>query len=193
MTQPQIIAFSGSARRASFNQRLVHIAAQAAQRAGANVTILNLADYPLPIFDEDLEADQGAPENATRLKALFMAADGFLIASPEYNSSITPLLKNTIDWLSRKAAGEAPLAAFRGKACALMSASPGQLGGLRALSVVRSLLGNIGVLLLPDQMAISKANEAFAEDGTLKDAKQQATIEGLGIKLTQLLQHLGTA
>ncbi|MFV0446043.1 MAG: NADPH-dependent FMN reductase, partial [Planctomycetaceae bacterium] len=157
VAQSRIIAFAGSARRGSFNKQLVRVAATGARTAASEVIEIDLAEYPLPLFNEDLEAEQGPPENATRLKELFKAADGFLIACPEYNSSISPLLKNTIDWLSRKAEGEAPLAAFKGKTCALMSASPGQFGGLRGLVTVRSLLGNIGVLLLPDQVSVPKA------------------------------------
>ena len=131
MSKPRILAFAGSARTDSYNHRLLLVAAEGAQAAGADVTVLNLKTYPLPLFDEDLEREDGTPENATQLKQLFLDHDGLLIASPEYNSSITPLLKNVIDWVSRSAEGEAPLAAYRGKVAALMAASPGGLGGLR--------------------------------------------------------------
>jgi NAD(P)H-dependent FMN reductase len=190
MTKPKILAFAGSARRSSYNKQLVRIAAAGALSAGADVTVVDLADYPLPLFNEDLEADQGPPAAAVRLKALSKASDGFLISCPEYNSSITPLLKNTLDWMSRRAEGEPPLAAFQGKACALMSASPGKLGGLRGLVTVRSILGNIGVLLLPDQVAVSQADAAFADDGSLKDGKQQTAVRDLGRKLTELVMRL---
>ena len=115
---------------------------------------------------------------------------GFLISCPEYNSSITGILKNTIDWASREAPGEGPLVCFRGKTAALLSASPGGLGGLRGLVHVRSILGNIGVLLLPDQVAIPKAHEAFQPDGALKDPKQQAAVEKLGASLAAFLKKL---
>jgi len=190
MSTPRILAFAGSARRDSYNKRLVRIAAEGARAAGADVTVLDLADYPLPLFDEDLEAEHGPPENATKLKQLCFDHDGWLLSCPEYNSSITPLLKNTIDWCSRRADGEQPLQAFRGKGVALMAASPGALGGLRGLVTVRSLLGNLGMLVLPDQLAIAKANEAFADDGTLKEEKPQAGVTGLGEKLANLLQRL---
>jgi NAD(P)H-dependent FMN reductase len=137
----RILALAGSLRRDSFNKKLVPIAAHGARKAGAEVTILDLKDFPLPLFDQDLEAEQGMPENGKKLKHFFIEHDGLLIASPEYNSSITGVLKNAIDWVSRPAPGEPPLVAFRGKVATLMSASPGALGGLRALVHVRSILG----------------------------------------------------
>ena len=142
------------------------------------------------MFDQDLEAEQGMPENGKKLKQLFIDHDGLLIASPEYNSSITAVLKNAIDWASRPAPGEPPLVAFRGKVATLMSASPGALGGLRALVHVRSILGNIGVIVLPEQIAVPKANEAFKPDGSLVDPKQQVAIERLGTTLASFLQKL---
>lgn len=189
-TTVRILAFAGSLRKESYNKKLVRIAAAAARNAGAEVTLIDLKDFPLPIFDEDLETAQGMPEHGQRLKQLMIEHDGFLISAPEYNSSITGALKNAIDWASRPAPGEPRLVAFQGKAAALMSASPGALGGLRGLVHVRSILGNIGVLLLPDQVAVSRAFEAFNADGSLKDAAQQANIEGLGKKLTELLRKL---
>jgi chromate reductase, NAD(P)H dehydrogenase (quinone) len=177
-------------RRESYNKKLERIAAAGARAAGAEVTEVDLRDYPLPVFDEDLERSAGAPENARKLKQLFVEHQGLLIAAPEYNSSITAVLKNTIDWVSRPVPGEAPLLGFTGKAAVLMSASPGGLGGLRGLVHVRSILGNIGVLVLPDQIAVAKAFEVFADDGALKDAKLQAGIQGLGKVLANLLVKL---
>jgi NAD(P)H-dependent FMN reductase len=186
----RILAFAGSTRRESFNKKLVPIAAKGARDAGAEVTMIDLRDFSLPVFDQDLEAEQGMPENGKKLKQLFIDHDGLLIASPEYNSSITAVLKNAIDWASRPAPGEAPLVAFRGKVATLMSASPGALGGLRALVHVRSILGNIGVIVLPEQIAVPKANEAFKPDGSLVDPKQQVAIERLGNTLASFLQKL---
>jgi NAD(P)H-dependent FMN reductase len=187
---PRILAFAGSLRRDSFNKRLVSIAAHGAREAGAEVTLIDLKDFPLPLFDQDLEAEQGMPENGKKLKKLFTDHDGLLIASPEYNSSITAVLKNAIDWVSRPAPGEPPLVAFRGKVATLMSASPGALGGLRGLVHVRSILGNIGVVVLPEQVAVAKAHEAFQPDGSLVDPKQQTGIEALGKALTSFLRKL---
>ena len=186
----RILAFSGSARQDSFNQRLVAIAAEAARDAGADLTLINLADYPLPIFNEDLEAESGTPDAARQLVKLFVEHDGLLIACPEYNSSITPLLKNTIDWVSRKTGDHPPLAAYRNKVATLMSASPGGLGGLRGLVHVRSILSSIGVIVLPRQIAVRRAFEAFAEDGRLLDEKQHAEVQRLGSGLSETLSKL---
>ena len=189
---PGILAFAGSTRKESFNKKLVQIAAQGAREAGAEVTVIDLKDYPLPIFDEDLEASDGLPPNALALKKLFLAHHGFVIASPEYNSSITAVLKNTLDWISRPAPGEAPLAAFQGKVASLLSASPGALGGLRGLVHLRAVLGNIGVIVLPDQIAVSKAHEAFDGGGSLKDSKQQASVQSLGRTLAETVRRLNS-
>jgi len=189
-TAPRILAFSGSARRNSYNQLLVCCAARGAEAAGATVTVLDMKDYPLPLFDEDLEREQGPPENAVRLKQLFLQHDGLLIASPEYNSSISPLLKNTIDWVSRAAEGESPLAAYKNKTAVLMSASPGGLGGMRGLVHVRSILSSIGVLVLPGQIAISRAFEAFDESGNLKDERQRERVKKLGGDLAAMVGKL---
>jgi NAD(P)H-dependent FMN reductase len=190
MSKPKILAFAGSTRKESFNKKLLRLAAKAATDAGADVTRIDLADYPLPIMDEDLEREQGPPENATKLKQLFFEHQGLLLACPEYNSSITPLLKNVIDWVSRKAAGESPLQAYTGKVAGLVSTSPGALGGLRGLVHVRSILGNIGVIVLPDQVAIPKAAEAFNADGSLKDAAIQSKITNLSHSLVKTLTKL---
>jgi NAD(P)H-dependent FMN reductase len=187
---PHILAFAGSTRRDSFNKRLVPIAVKGARDAGAEVTLIDLRDFPLPLFDQDLEAEQGMPDNGAKLKQLFTDHNGLLIASPEYNSSITGILKNAIDWVYRPAPGEPPLVAFRGKVAVLMSASPGALGGLRGLVHVRSILGNIGVIVLPDQIAVAKAHDAFQPDGSLIDPKQQAGIEALGKTLASFLMKL---
>jgi NAD(P)H-dependent FMN reductase len=180
MTKPKLLAFDGSLRRDSFNRRLVQVAAEGARRAGAEVTLLSLRDHPMPIFDEDLEAASGLPPGARAFQAALAAHDGFLIASPEYNSSVTAALKNALDWASRAVPGQPALFAFRGRVASLMAASPGALGGLRGLVTLRSILGNIGVVVLPDQLAVGRAHEAFGADGRLKDERQHAAVEALG-------------
>lgn len=154
------------------------------------MTFIDLRDFPMPLYDGDLEIEQGLSDHVKEFKMMLMEHDGFLISAPEYNSGISGVLKNTIDWSSRALPGESPLACFIGKVATIMSASPGALGGLRGLVQVRSILSNIKVLVLPDQMAIPKANEAFNSDGTLKDAKQQASIEALGRGLAEILIKL---
>jgi len=190
-TSPRILAFAGSARKDSFNKKLLRVAVRAAEEAGAEVTLLDMAEYPLPLYDGDLESRDGLPTNAAKLKRLFLDHDGLMIAAPEYNSSITPLLKNTIDWVSRPADGEGPLAAYKNKVAVLMAASPGGLGGLRGLVHVRAILQNIGVIVLPDQRAVSGAGNAFDETGQLKDEKLRQSVQGLGAKLASVLTRLG--
>lgn len=188
---PRILAFAGSLRSGSFNKKLVKIAIDAARGSGADVTYLDLRDLPLPVFDQDEEEERGLPENARKLKELFKSHHGFLLSAPEYNSSITGVLKNAIDWASRaESEEEPPLIAFRGKVCALMSASPGGLGGLRGLVHVRAILGNIGVFVLPDQVSIPLAHEAFDENGALKDARMQENVACLGRKLVEIARKL---
>jgi NAD(P)H-dependent FMN reductase len=182
---PRIVAFAGSARRASFNKLLIEIAAAGAEAAGVACTRVDLRDYPLPLYDADLEAAEGLPANAARLRELFVSHQGLLIASPEYNSSISPLLKNVIDWATRSPEAAADLSGFQGKVAGIMAASPGPLGGLRGLSVLRSLLGNIGCTVLADQVTIRQAAQAFDAAGALVDSKQQARVEGLGRTLAQ--------
>jgi NAD(P)H-dependent FMN reductase len=190
MITAKILAFAGSARQDSVNKKLVKIAVEGAKAAGAEVTYLDFRDLPLPLYDGDLEEAEGLPENALKLKDLMKAHQGFLIASPEYNSSITPLLKNAIDWASRSEPGEFPLECFKDKVAALMSASPGTLGGLQGLIHVRSILSYVGVLVLPDQKAIGNAYQAFDENGNLKDEAQQTSILQLSSKLATVAAKL---
>lgn len=187
----KILAFAGATRTESWNKKLIKIAAAGATAAGAEVTLIDLRDFPLPLYDGDLEATSGIPENGMKLKALFLEHRGLLISSPEYNSSITGVLKNTLDWVSRSAPGEKPLSAFANKIAGLVSASPGALGGVRGLVHLRSILGNIKVLVVPEQASVSKAPEAFNADGSLKDEKQRASVEGVGKAVATLLAKLG--
>lgn len=187
---PKILAFAGSTRTDSYNKKLVQVAANGARSVGAEVTYIDLRDFPMPLFDEDLEKDEGTPETVLKFKELMIAHDGLLIACPEYNSSITPVLKNAIDWASRPGEKEPPLAAFVDKVAAIMSASPGALGGLRGLVTVRSILGNIKVIVLPDQIAVPKAYEAFNLNGSLVDPKQQESVENLGKNVANVVAKL---
>lgn len=187
---PRILAFAGSARQQSLNKKLVQVAAQGARRAGAEVTCIDLRDHPLPLYDGDLEAGEGFPDNVRRLRALLLAHQGFLIASPEYNGSLAPLLKNVIDWCSRPVDGQDGLSPYRNKVVVLMSASPGGFGGLRALPHLRTVLSGVGAIVLPDQMALPRAHEAFTPEGGMVNPKQQAAIEALGATLAATLAKL---
>lgn len=189
MSSPKIVAFAGSTRLESFNKKLVHVAVGAAIAAGADVTLVDLRELALPLYDGDVETADGLPEGAKRFKALLRDSQGIMIASPEYNSSITGALKNAIDWATRLETDNEPqLSAFRGKTVAIMSASPGALGGLRGLVTLRMLLGNIGLLVLPDQVTVPAAHEAFDENGALKDEKKAKQVAKLAKSLVELLQ-----
>jgi NAD(P)H-dependent FMN reductase len=184
-TAPRILAFAGSLRQDSYNKKLVRVAGKAAEDAGAAVTSIDLRDLPLPVFDEDLEAANGLPENGRKLKELFRAHDALLISCPEYNSSITAALKNTIDWVSRPEKGRESLDCFKGKVAGLLAASPGALGGLRGLVHVRAILGNMQVIVIPHQFALARAHEAFDDVGGLKDAKQAEAAANVGRSLAE--------
>ena len=191
MSQPKIVAFAGSLRSGSLNKKLVAIAVDAAREAGAEVNVVDLRELGLPLFDQDIEDASGLPEGARKFKGLLRESDGFLISSPEYNSSVTAALKNAIDWASRSESDDEPsLVAFRGKVAALMAASPGALGGLRGLVTLRSILGNIGVLVQPDQVCIPVAHEAFDDSGKLKDQRKTKQVAGLAKGLVDLARKL---
>ncbi len=189
MSKPRILVFGGSLRLESYNQKLAALAAEAAHEAGAEVTLISLRDYRLPLFDEDYEDTEGKPEAAKALKELFVRSDGFIIASPEYNSGITAALKNTIDWVSRADSDEEPpLLAFKGKSAAIIAASPGGYGGARSLAQLRTLLGNIRVDVIDGEVTVPKAYEAFTADDRLIDGAQMAAVEQLVGKLVAKLR-----
>jgi chromate reductase, NAD(P)H dehydrogenase (quinone) len=188
MKTPRILAFSGSLRAESYNQKLVSIAARGARGAGAQVTLIRLRDFPMPLYDQDLEDAKGMPENAAKLKALFAEHDGLLIASPEYNSGITAALKNAIDWVSRATApDEAPLSVLRGKTAAILAASPGGYGGSRSLAQFRPFLENIGITVLEKQVTVPKVHEVMDSEGELNNPALQASVLELGAELARKL------
>lgn len=188
MKSPRILVFGGSLRAASYNQKLATIAADCAREAGAEVTLIALRDFRMPLFDEDLEAAEGMPETAQKLKAMFASNDGIIISSPEYNSTITAALKNAIDWVSRVTSpDEKPLSVLSGKSAAILSASPGEYGGARSLAQLRPFLQNIHIQVVPDQVSIPKANEAFDREGNLIDPAQQAAVKSLAASLVKKL------
>lgn len=183
MPAPKILAFAGSAKANSVNKRALAVAAEGAKAAGAEVETVDLKDFPMPIMDEDLEMSEGLPEPVLRLKALFGRHDGILLACPEYNSSITPLLKNAIDWVSRPDAGGSGLRYFNGKTAGILSASPGGLGGLRGLVHMRAILGNLGMVVVPEQTAVTFAGKVFSEDGKITDGAQEKRLHAVGAAL----------
>ncbi|MCW1912089.1 NAD(P)H-dependent oxidoreductase [Luteolibacter sp. GHJ8] len=185
----KLLILPGSARRESFNRKLAGIAAKIAAEAGAEVDLVDPADFRLPLYDAELEEAEGLPENAKALKQKFIAAHAILFASPEYNSSITPLMKNTIDWVSRTETDDEPdLVAYRGKVAGLISASPGGFGGMRGLVHLRSILGNIGVLVTAKQFCLASAYDKFDQHGALKNEKD---LQGVRAVVTELLKVAG--
>lgn len=186
-----ILVFAGSARSGSLNKKLARVAVEALQAAGATATFIDLADYPLPLYDGDLEARDGLPANARKLKDLFMAHQGLFIASPENNASVSALLKNTLDWISRQDGKESGLVPYQGKVAAIAGASPGALGGLRGLTHLRAILQTLKVLVLSEQFALGRAHEAFGENGGLEDAKQQAALAAVANRLVEVSARLG--
>lgn len=187
----KVLAFAGSSRRESLNKKLVRVAAAGAEDAGAQVKVIDLADYPMPLFNKDLEAEEGMPKSAQAFKQALIDHDGFLIASPEYNGAFSPLLKNALDWASRaESTDEPPYAAYMGKVAAVMAASPGGLGGIRGLVHLRILLANLQVLVLPGQQTLGQAFKAFDEQGGLADERKQQAVFGLGAELVRALEKL---
>ena len=176
MNGPRILAFAGATRTQSWNKKLIRVAVRAAEEAGGEVTLIDLRDYPMPLYDGDLEQSEGQPHKARELKTLMVANHAFLLSCPEYNSSISGVLKNTIDWISRPQPDEPRYVAFKGKVAGLLAASPGNLGGVRALLTVRQVLTTLGVLVLPTQFALAHAASAFHDDGTLKEDGHRAAV-----------------
>lgn len=179
----RILAFAASTRAGSLNQTAVEVAARGARHAGADVTLLALKDYPLPIFDQDREAAEGLPDNALQLRAIFAGHHGLLVASPEYNGFFTPLLKNTLDWLSRPGPDGSP-APFANKTAGLVSASPGRLGGIRGLPHTRLLLENLGILVLPGFHGVGSAHDVFGADD-FADSDHARGLETVGRLLAE--------
>ena len=192
MSVPKILVFAGSIRTGSFNARLAALAAKELALACAAVTRISLEDYSLPLYDGDDEARTGAPANAGKLKELMAAHQGVFIASPEYNASVTPLLKNTIDWISRvRARDEPPLAVFRGRAFAIGGASNSPYGALRSLMALRQVLElGCGALVIPEQITVFHAGEAFDEMDNLKDERAAATLRRVAQRLIETAREM---
>ncbi len=180
----KLLAFSGSTRTGSLNSLVLQTAIAGAESVeGASVTLVNLKDYPMPLYNGDDEQATGMPEAAQRLLRVFEAHDGLLLASPEYNGFFTPLIKNTFDWMTRtEPDGKVGLRVFKRYPVALVSASPGIVGGLRSLMMVRMYLGNLGCLVLPEQVAVTGQK---IHDGKISDERLEAAVRAIGAGLAQ--------
>ena len=185
MQKTRLVALAGSTRRGSLNQQL--LAEVAGRVRGAEIQLLKLSDFPLPLYDGDLEGSEGIPQQARDLARLIEAADGVLIASPEYNASMSAVLKNTLDWVSRVGR------VFQGKPVMLVSASPGALGGLQGLGHLRAVLTALGALVLPGQRAVGKAHEVFDAAGRLQDPQLGVELERLTAEWVRVSERLARA
>jgi NAD(P)H-dependent FMN reductase len=173
MPAPKILVIAGSLRAGSHNVRLAALAMKELTLADAEVTRISLQDFPLPIYDADFETEMGVPANALKLKQMIGVHAGVFIACPEYNASVTPLLKNTIDWVSRvREKGEPPLPAFKNRVFALGSASPMPFGGMRSLLAMRQILeAGCGALVIPEMVSVPHADQAFDDKDELTDPR----------------------
>ena len=183
---PRLLAFAGSLREGSYNRRLIPVLAEGARAAGAQVTLIELRDYPLPVYDGDIEA-AGMPAQARQLQQLMREHDGLLISTPEYNGSMPALIKNTLDWISRPMEdGRMGTALFQDKVAGIVSASPGALGGLRSLLGLRDALAKLGLVVVPQQVAVGQVADKLVATGQLKDDKQRAAVHAVGAAVARL-------
>ena len=185
MIQPKILVLAGSARVDSIHRKLARQTVDALRHEGVEATLADLRDFPMPIYDGDLEAGEGLPPAAKALKELARRHDGFAIASPEYNGSFPALLKNALDWISRPEPGDRPLEVFRGKVAAILSASPGAGGGRRGLHQLRELLEMMSVSVIAEELAIARASAAFDAEGQLVRAEDVTGLRELAALLAE--------
>lgn len=189
--KPKILAFAGSLREHSYNKRVVKTAIKGAEKAGAEVTYIDLRDFPMPIYNPDDHQQNGFDANAAKFQQILSEHDGLLICSPEYNGSLPGGLKNAIDWASRKSDKFALIEVFRGKAAAIMTASPGSFGGIRCLNHLRGVLSIMLVNVLPSEIAVTFVGDKFDGDGEeMTDEKMKKILEDLGASLADLLKKI---
>jgi NAD(P)H-dependent FMN reductase len=188
---PKILAFAGSLRERSYNRRVLKIAVEGARTAGVSVDVLDLRDYPLPLYNADDVDRDGFHPNAIKLQELLSSYEGLLIASPEYNGSLPGGLKNAIDWASRASERFGTNQVFKGKCAAMITASPGSFGGIRCLGHMRGVLSIMGVNVLPSEIAVTFVAQKFAgESDTITDEKTKALLEDLGAALAHMLKRM---
>jgi chromate reductase len=190
MSALKILVIPGSLRTGSLNAKLAAAAAYQFAQAGVDVTRISLADFPLPIYDGDLQTKSGVPKNAINLKRMIGAHHGVLMVTPEYNSSVPPLVKNTIDWVTRvQDTNETRGQVFRGRAFAIAAASEGRLGGTRALAALRLILSACHAMVIPNQLALSFAGEAYDDMDRLKHPADIEALNALVRQMIDISQH----
>ncbi len=186
VAEVKVVAFAGSTRKDSYNKKLIQLASEMARQKGAKVTVIDLIDYPMPFYDADLEAKQGLPANAKKLRDLISQNDAIMISSPEYNASISGVLKNAIDWTSHDEKGQFSSDPYKDKKIGIMSASPGKVGGARALVHLRAILQAVGGDVIGTQVSVPEAYKAFGTEGKLVSAelskKLQEEVDQLLVK-----------
>lgn len=189
VNKPKILAFAGSMRKGSYNKKVVKVAIEGAKNAGAEVTYIDLEDYPLPIYNSDEHEGEGFPENALKLQRLFGEHNGFLISSPEYNASVPGGLKNVIDFVSRRSEEYGMIEVFKGKVAAIMTASPGSFGGIRCLGHLRGVFSIMLTNVLPTEIAVSGVHKMFEEGSDeMTDEKMKKLLQDLGESLSDMLK-----
>lgn len=190
MNTPKILAFAGSTRKESVNKRLAKVALHAAENAGAETTFIDLFDYDMPLYSDDLLSKNGMPESVKAFKELLKNHNGFLITSPEYNGSLTGVLKNAIDWATVKGESEERMTCWNGKIVGILSASPGGLGGIRGLHHLRTILAGIGAFVLPNHLAVGNSTANLQNDEQITDEKLQYQLENLSTELVRVIRGL---
>ena len=190
MSTPKILAFAGSTRKNSFNKRLAKVALHAAEKMGAKTTFIDLLDYDMPLYSDDLLKKHGMPDSVIAFKEMLKSHNGFFIASPEYNGSLTGTLKNAIDWATIKGEGEDRMACWNGKIAGLLSASPGGLGGIRGLHHLRTILAGIGTFVLPNHLAVGNSTTNLQNDEQITDEKLQLQLESLTHEMVRVIRGL---
>ena len=190
--QPKILAFSGSLRAQSYNKKILEVAMRGVESAGGIVTLIDLADFPMPIYNEDAHAENGFDPNAFRFQKLIVEHAGFLVACPSYNGSLTGGLKNAIDWASRANEYHAKADIFRGKSAAILSASPGSFGGVHVLRHLRDVFTSVGIFVHPTEIAVPFVHEKLDEDGQIQDASTAEILTGLGKSLVKMILQFNT-
>ncbi len=171
--EPNVLLFSGSTRKDSVNKKLILAAADVAKKEKANVTVIDLKNYPMPLYDGDVESEKGLPQNAEKLRKLMIESQVIVISTPEYNASVSGVLKNAIDWASRAPGAKFSKEAFEGKTFVLLSASPSSAGGVKAKGHLSEIIQVLGGKVYPDSFSLPKGHDAFNQDGKLKDPKKE--------------------